>query len=206
METNPTTMNDSPESAARPETGGANAEKAEEGPSSSPSQSTIPAAPLPAAAEAPASRTTFLERLANLFRHRNGSSLREEIADALAETDEHAESFSPGERAMLNNILRLREVRVSGNQYTRDEVIRREISVLPGEWIDTEELAKSQDRLLSLQYFGDPATADPGVSMRLKPVPGDDDLVDLEVVTKDGTTGQFLWGVGVSSNTILAIA
>ena len=77
-------MNDIPEPAARPEAGGAKAETTEEGPSSSPSQSTPPAA----AAEAPADRPSFFERLAGLFRQKNGSSLREEIADALAETDD----------------------------------------------------------------------------------------------------------------------
>jgi CBS domain containing-hemolysin-like protein len=62
---------------------------------------------------APSSEPTFLERLAGLFRQRNGSSLREDLTDALAESEEAgAESFSPGERAMLANILRLREVSV----------------------------------------------------------------------------------------------
>ena len=128
-------MNDSPEPAARPETGGARAESAEEGPSSSPSQST----PEPAASEAPASRTTFLERLTNLFRHRNGSSLREEIEDALAETDADAESFSPGERAMLNNILRLREVRVEDVMIPRADIEAVELDTTLGDLLTVFE-------------------------------------------------------------------
>ena len=48
-------------------------------------------------AQVPTSRSPF-ERLAGLFRHRNGSSLREDLADALAEGDADGESFSPGER------------------------------------------------------------------------------------------------------------
>jgi CBS domain containing-hemolysin-like protein len=132
METNPTTMNDTPEPAARPETGGARAESAEEGPSSSSSQSTPQSAPPPAAAEAPSERPSFFERLAGLFRHRNGSSLREEIADALAETAADAESFSPGERAMLNNILRLREVRVEDVMIPRADIEAVEIGTSLG--------------------------------------------------------------------------
>ncbi len=125
-------MNDIPEPAARPETGGAKAEQTEEGPSSSPSQSTPQSAPSPAAAEAPADRPSFFERLAGLFRQKNGSSLREEIADALAETATDAESFSPGERAMLHNILRLREVRVEDVMIPRADIEAVEIGTTLG--------------------------------------------------------------------------
>ncbi|MEW9806228.1 hemolysin family protein [Mesorhizobium marinum] len=119
-------MNDSPETAAQPESGGANAEKAEEGPSSSPDE------PSPAAAAQPA-RTSLLDRLAGLFRHKNGSNLREEIADALAETEHGAEAFSPGERAMLHNILRLREVRVEDVMIPRADIEAVEINTTLGE-------------------------------------------------------------------------
>jgi len=139
METNPTTMNETPEPAARPETGGAKAESAEEGPSSSPNQSPPQSAPLPMAVEATAERPSFFERLAGLFRHRNGSSLREEIADALAETAADAESFSPGERAMLNNILRLREVRVEDVMIPRADIEAVEIGTTLGELLTVFE-------------------------------------------------------------------
>src|SRR5687767_13377310 len=98
-------MNDTPETAAAPDSGSSSRmapDQQDEGPS------TRPAEPV----ETPADRPSFFERLASLFRHRNGSSLREEIVGALAENAGDAEAFSPGERAMLNNILRLREVRV----------------------------------------------------------------------------------------------
>jgi CBS domain containing-hemolysin-like protein len=69
-----------------------------------------------------------LERLTGLFKPRNGSSLREDIVDALAETTADAESFSPGERAMLHNILRLREVRVEDVMIPRADVEAVEIT------------------------------------------------------------------------------
>ena len=126
-------MNDIPEPAARPEAGGAKAEQTEEGPS--PSQSRPPAA----AAEAPADRPSFFERLAGLFRQKNGSSLREEIADALAEATTDAESFSPGDRAMLNNILRLREVRVEDVMIPRADIEAVEIGITLGELLTVFE-------------------------------------------------------------------
>ena len=74
-------MNDNPETAAEPEAGGATSRpKPEDGPS--PSTRREPPAERPVAC---------FERLTGLFRQRNGSSLREEIADALAETDADGE-------------------------------------------------------------------------------------------------------------------
>lgn len=95
---------------------------------------------------------------------------------------------------------RLRHVHIRGNRFTRDQVIRRELSVFPGEFINMEELARSRERLIGKRYFGDFELADPGVRMRLVPVPEDPELVDLNVEVREGRTGQILWGVGVSSN------
>ena len=121
-------MNDIPETAARPESGGTRmpGETADEGPS--PSTPYASAAP-----EAAPDRPGFLERLTGLFRPRNGSTLREDIADALAEAASDAGSFSPGERAMLHNILRLREVRVEDVMIPRADVEAVEINTRLGD-------------------------------------------------------------------------
>jgi CBS domain containing-hemolysin-like protein len=78
-------------------------------------------------AEAAHAGPGLVQKLISLFRPRNGTSLREEIADALAETGADAEGFSPGERAMLNNILRLREVRVEDVMVPRADIEAVEI-------------------------------------------------------------------------------
>jgi CBS domain containing-hemolysin-like protein len=127
-------MNDSAQIAPPPETGGAKAEKTEEGPSSSPGQSMTPAV-----AGTPANRSSFFDRLASLFSKRNGSSLREEIVDALAETATDVEAFSPGERAMLNNILRLREVRVEDVMIPRADIQAVGIGTTLGELMNSFE-------------------------------------------------------------------
>lgn len=75
-----------------------------------------------------AERPSLLERIGNLFRQRNGSSLREDLADALAESASAEAGFSPAERAMLNNILRLREVRVEDVMVPRADIEAVEIS------------------------------------------------------------------------------
>ncbi|MBZ9678073.1 hemolysin family protein [Mesorhizobium sp. ES1-1] len=125
-------MNDKPETAARPEAGSATkaSETSEEG--SSPSTVSVASEPSPAG-------PSLFDRVIGLFRHRNGTSLREEIAGALAETTSDAESFSPGERAMLNNILRLREVRVEDVMVPRADIEAVEITTTLGDLLGTFE-------------------------------------------------------------------
>lgn len=120
-------MNDTPETAARPDAGSAAkpSEKTEEGSS--------PSIPTGSAAAEPHAGPSLVDRVLGLFRHRNGTSLREEIAGALAETATDAESFSPGERAMLNNILRLREVRVEDVMVPRADIEAVEINTTLGD-------------------------------------------------------------------------
>jgi CBS domain containing-hemolysin-like protein len=115
-------MNAQPETAAHSETGSTSktSEKPED-PSSPSTIAGVPAGP------------SLMERILGLFRHRNGTSLREEIADALAEPAMGGESFSPGERAMLNNILRLREVRVEDVMIPRADVEAVDITTTLGE-------------------------------------------------------------------------
>ncbi|KQU93792.1 magnesium/cobalt efflux protein [Mesorhizobium sp. Root695] len=130
-------MNDKPETAARPDAGSATkaSDTSEEG--SSPSPVTSGAASV-ASETSPAGPSLF-DRVLGLFRQRNGTSLREEIAGALAETTSDAESFSPGERAMLNNILRLREVRVEDVMVPRADIQGVEITTTLGDLLGTFE-------------------------------------------------------------------
>ena len=115
-------MNENSQSAAVEAGGDTQSPKSGDGPSRSAEQS--------------ADRPSLFERLTGLFRNRNGSSLREELADALADSQtDDAEAFSPGERAMLNNILRLREVRVEDAMIPRADIEAIELSTTLGELI-----------------------------------------------------------------------
>ena len=84
-------------------------------------------------------RPSLLERLAGMFRPRNGTTIREDLADALAVGAEDQESFSPGERAMLNNILRLREVRVEDVMVPRADIEAIEIGTTLGDLLNVFE-------------------------------------------------------------------
>jgi CBS domain containing-hemolysin-like protein len=92
-------------------------------------------------------KPNFMDRLFARFRQRNGSNLREDLADALSEDgDEDAEAtFSPGERAMLNNILRLRELRVEDVMVPRADIEAIDLSTSLGDLLTLfEESGRSR--------------------------------------------------------------
>src|SRR3954469_9262547 len=74
---------------------------------------------------------SWIERLKAVVGMKPAASIREDLADALA-TDAAA-GFSPEERAMIGNILRLREVRVDDVMVPRADIEAVEIGVSLGE-------------------------------------------------------------------------
>jgi outer membrane protein insertion porin family len=108
--------------------------------------------------------------------------------------------FSPGEGEHVldieywveeNKRVRIGKVEITGNLVTKDKVIRREISLVPGDYFDGVKLRKSRSRLMNLQYFS-------RVDTLLEPTE-QEDVRDLVVVIEERNTGRFLGGVGFSS-------
>jgi len=94
----------------------------------------------------------------------------------------------------------VRDIVVHGNTGTQDDVIRRRIRLLPGETLDMERLERAQSSLEATRYFESPQSP-VGVDMQLLPVGKDQpDVVDVLADVSEGSTGAFLWGVGVSSD------
>jgi outer membrane protein insertion porin family len=93
---------------------------------------------------------------------------------------------------------RLRDVVIRGNDHTRDHVIRRKVFLFPGDTLDMSKVTRSQVTLDGLRYFQDPKDFS-GVRFELLPVEQDPDIVDLAIDVKEGNTGSFLWGAGVST-------
>lgn len=67
-------------------------------------------------------RSTIWSRIARLLRPSQGERLREDLTDALMDDTEIGAAFSPEERAMLNNILRFREIRVEDIMIPRVDI------------------------------------------------------------------------------------
>lgn len=94
--------------------------------------------------------------------------------------------IDPGRRVYV------RRINVSGNDKTRDEVIRRELRQFEDSWYDGERIRLSKDRISRLGFFKD-------VQIESVPVPDAPDQVDLSVAVAERTTGNFTVGVGFGS-------
>ncbi|WP_337268016.1 hemolysin family protein [Oryzifoliimicrobium ureilyticus] len=81
----------------------------------------------------PGKSTSFWARAARILRPQHGSRIREDLADALMATSTGDDAFSPEERAMLNNILRFREVRVADVMVPRADIEAVEQNITIGE-------------------------------------------------------------------------
>src|SRR6478609_1168699 len=80
---------------------------------------------------------SWIDRLKAVVGLKPSASIREDLADALA-TDA-ADGFSPEERAMIGNILRLRDVRVDDVMVPRADIQAVEIDVTLGELLASFE-------------------------------------------------------------------
>ena len=86
---------------------------------------------------------------------------------------------------------KIRDIRIQGNVDTRDNVIRRELRIQPGDLADKDKIEASKRVLQNLGYFKE-------VSVSPRSVPGDDSLTDLDVTVNEGPTGSFSFGGGFS--------
>lgn len=87
-------------------------------------------------------------------------------------------------------LIRVREIRITGNDKTRDNVIRRELRVNEQEVIDTVAMKRSFQRLNNLNFFE---------TVEILPKQVEPDKVDLEVKVKEKSTGAFSIGGGFST-------
>jgi len=85
------------------------------------------------------------------------------------------------------------KIRFTGNDTTRDKVIRREIYMNEGEVFNTEALKVTLRRINQLGYFK-PMEAPP----QIQPAPGKDDHLDLTFAVEEQNRNQFTFGGGVS--------
>jgi outer membrane protein insertion porin family len=86
----------------------------------------------------------------------------------------------------------VRRINISGNNRTRDEVIRREFRQFESSWYDAEKIKMSRDRVDRLGFFKD-------VNVETSDVPGAPDQVDLNINVTERPTGSLQLGAGFSS-------
>lgn len=93
----------------------------------------------------------------------------------------------------------VRRVNISGNNRTRDEVVRREFRQFESSWYDAEKIKLSRDRVDRLGFFKE-------VELETSEVPGAPDQVDLNVKVVEKPTGSLQLGAGFSSAEQLALS
>ncbi len=99
----------------------------------------------------------------------------------------------PGRRVYVRNI------NISGNSKTRDEVIRREMRQFEASWYDSERIRLSRNRIDRLGYFTN-------VGIDTEPVPGTADQVDVNVRVEERPLGALTLGIGFSSTDKLILS
>jgi len=89
------------------------------------------------------------------------------------------------------NRVYVRRINISGNDRTRDEVIRREFRQMEGGWHSTSDINRSKQRVDKLFYFK-------SVDVETPPVPGAPDQVDVNMKVVEKPTGAVMFGAGFS--------
>ncbi len=94
--------------------------------------------------------------------------------------------IDPGRRVYV------RRIRISGNDTTRDEVIRRELRQFESAWYSAKDINRSRQRVDRLGFFSEVIVDTPSV-------PGTADQVDVEIKVTERQTGNLNLGLGYST-------
>lgn len=113
------------------------------------------------------------------------------------DTIDHEIRITEGPQARIKNVT------ISGNERTKDHVIRRELRTIPGELFSRSDLIRSQRELANLQYFNQ-ETINPGV------VPNaEDGTVDINWKLEEKSSDQLElsagWGGGIGLTGTLGV-
>ena len=111
--------------------------------------------------------------------------------DPVFDTDEEAKIVSTTFSIIPNQRVYVRRVNISGNSYTRDEVIRRELRQLEGAWYSANAVRLSRQRLQRTGFFQN-------VAIDTTDVPDTDNQVDVSVIVMERNTGSIQLSTGYS--------
>ncbi|MBI1341897.1 MAG: outer membrane protein assembly factor [Terrimonas sp.] len=98
---------------------------------------------------------------------------------------------------------RIKDIKISGNERTKEHVIRRELRTLPGELFSRQDLIRSQRELVNLNYFDQE-------KIGINPIPNPDDgTVDIHYSVEEKSSDQLElsagWGGGIGLTGTLGV-
>jgi len=94
-------------------------------------------------------------------------------------------------KIMKGKKVRFERITITGNDKTRDKVIRRELKVIEGGYFSGGKLKRSNQNLYRLGFFDE-------VEVNTKKGSSDEEMI-LDIHVKERPTGMFSFGVGYSS-------
>ncbi len=89
----------------------------------------------------------------------------------------------PGKRTYV------RSINFTGNETTKDEVLRREMLQMEGGWASTDKIDAGKNRLNQLGFFKN-------VNVETPPVPGTDDMIDVNYDVEEQLSGSLNFNIG----------
>lgn len=102
-------------------------------------------------------------------------------------------NINPGRKVYVN------QINITGNNKTRDEVIRRELRQMEAAPYDTSKLQRSKERVDLLGYFDN-------VKFDAKPVENSPDQVDIDMSVEEKSTGSLDLSAGWVQGTGLVLS
>ncbi|GMW01987.1 MAG: outer membrane protein [Candidatus Hydrogenedentota bacterium] len=96
-------------------------------------------------------------------------------------------------RVAEGDLKYVKEIKITGNDVTRDDVIRREVFMNPGERFDGSLMEATRIRLNNTEYFE-------AVRMNLEDIEGDDEFSNLIIDVDEGKTGFWNFGFGYNTD------
>ncbi len=96
--------------------------------------------------------------------------------------------------------MRVGDIKIIGNNVTRDNVIRREIPLYPGQILTYPDLLAGQNNLSRLGIFKDEPQNGIKPTIEVLDPQGDSPFKDLLVTVSEAQTGSFMLGAGINSD------
>lgn len=111
--------------------------------------------------------------------------------DPLPRIDDEAKTVSLTFNVDAGERVYVRQINFNGNTSTNDETLRREMRQLEGATFSRAAVERSRERLQRLPFLEE-------VEVETEPVPGTDDLVDVDYKVSERPAGSVQVGVGFS--------
>lgn len=109
------------------------------------------------------------------------------------EIDENLKKIDLTYQIVPGHKTHVRHINFHGNFRTHEEVLRREMRLMEGSILASDKLERSKIRLQRLSYLEN-------IEVETRPVPGTDDMVDIEVNVEERLSGSFNIGAGFSQS------